>query len=139
MYETACHLFPGIGEGIGGVGQEFVEGLQAVLEEELIGVEAIGEGCDGDFDGVSEEELDDAIDGGGTGGVGIKKEDDAVCKAAEDGDVLFGHGGAEYGDDVGSSELVCHDHVGVSFDDGNGACFDDALSREVESEEGLAL
>ena len=100
-----------------GVAQRGHVGLDAVLADEAVGVEAAFEGDDLDVEVFFGEQGDGFFCGGDAGGVGVEVDDDAFGEAAEQADLRLGEGGAGGGDDVLNAGHVDGDAVHLAFDE----------------------
>jgi hypothetical protein len=140
---AAGELFAGVvDEEVGvafGVAERGHVGLDALLAEEAVGVEAAFEGDDLDFEVLFGEERDGFFCGGDAGGVGVEVDDDALGEAAEEADLHLGEGGAGGGDDVLNSGHVDGDAVHLAFDEESEAEGANVGLGFVEVEEDLAL
>ena len=140
---AAGELFAGVVDEVVGVALGVAEGghvgLDALLADEAVGIEAALEGDDFDFEVFFGEERDGFLCGGDACGVGVEVDDDALGEAAEEADLHLGEGGAGGGDDVFNSGHVDGDAVHLAFDEEGEAEGADVGFGFVEVEEDLAF
>ena len=122
-----------------GAAQGAPVGLDALLADEAVGIEAAFEGDDLHVEVLFGEQGDGFFGGGGAGGVGIEVDDDALGEAAEQADLRLGERGAGGGDDVVNSGHVDGDAVHLAFDQQGEVGFAHLGLGLVEVEEDLAL
>ena len=127
-----------VGVALGGAEGGHV-GLDAVLADEAVGVEAAFEGDDFDVEVLFGEQGDGFFGGVGAGGVGVEVDDDALGEAAEQADLHLGEGGAGGGEDVVDAGHVDGDAVHLAFDEEGEVVGAHVGLGLVEVEEDVAL
>jgi len=127
-----------VGVALGGAQGGHI-GLDALVADEAVGVEAAFEGDDFDFEVFFGEEGDGFFCGIGTGSVGVEVDDDALGESAEKADLCLGECCARGGEDVLYTGHVHGDAVHLTFDEEGEVVSAHAGLGFVEVEEDLAF
>lgn len=148
LVEGAGALFRGWGigreEGLGGEadGREPRDGGEAVgalLAEEVVGIEGLGELVDADLEADLKSGGEDAEDGAGSGGVAIEEEVEPMGIAVEQFELVCGDGGALGGDGFVEATGVAAEGIKLTFDHEEAFGLANGVAGAVEIKEHVAL
>ena len=114
-------------------------GGDALLADELVGVEAVGKGEDANVEAVFDQGGDCFFRGIEAGAVGVEVEDNGFGEAAEQADLVLGEGGAGGGDDALQAAHEDGDAVHLAFDQKRAAVGFDRCFGFIEVEEDLTF
>jgi hypothetical protein len=126
-------------EHAAGALEQAIEALRAVLADEVVGVDAGGQGRDLGAEAALAARGARGAGGLAPGAVAVEEHGDGGREALEQLGLRGGEGGAEGRDDVGDAAGVQGDDVEVALDEDALAGLADRLPRLVQAEEVLAL
>ena len=126
-------------QGVGGLGQQFLPGFHAALEQEIAGVQPDRQRTYTQIERPGGEQLQQLLAAAAPGFVPVEHQHHLVHQRAQQPQVGFGHGRAQHRHHVLLAQLMGHDAIGVPFHHHGHAAAAKRVAGLVQTEQQTAL